>query len=310
MTWPSLISCLPQVRGKYVENAPLADVTWLRVGGPAQVLYLPADEADLARFLAETPEEIPVTILGAGSNTLVRDGGVPGVTVRLTAPFGRVTAEDGARVRAGAAALDKKVAQTAAKAGIGGLEFFVGVPGLIGGALRMNAGCYDRETKDVLIEAAALDRLGRRIVVKADELGYAYRHSEAPDDWIFVEALFQGAPDVPEAVTARMDVITARREATQPIREKTSGSTFRNPDPPGTPDQRKAWKLIDAAGWRGKRIGGARFSEMHANFLINDGTATAADLEAVVEGARADILAATGIDLEWEVKRIGVETKT
>ena len=310
MSWPSLISRLPQVRGKYVENAPLADVTWLRVGGPAQVLYLPADEADLARFLAETPEDIPVTILGAGSNTLVRDGGVPGVTVRLTAPFGRVTAEDGARVRAGTAALDKKVAQTAAKAGIGGLEFFTGVPGLIGGALRMNAGCYDRETKDVLIEAAALDRLGRRIVVKAEELGYAYRHSEAPEDWIFVEALFQGEPDDADAVTARMDEITARREATQPIREKTSGSTFRNPDPPGTPDQRKAWKLIDAAGWRGKRIGGARFSEMHANFLINDGTATAADLEAVVEGARADIRAATGIDLEWEVKRIGVEKTT
>lgn len=310
MSWPSLISCLPQVRGKYVENAPLADVTWLRVGGPAQVLYLPADEADLARFLAETPEDIPVTILGAGSNTLVRDGGVPGVTVRLTAPFGRVTAENGARVRAGAAALDKKVAQTAAKAGIGGLEFLTGVPGLIGGALRMNAGCYDRETKDVLIEAAALDRLGRRIVVKADELGYAYRHSDAPDDWIFVEALFQGEPNDADAVTARMDEITARRESTQPIREKTSGSTFRNPDPPGTPDQRKAWKLIDAAGWRGKRIGGARFSEMHANFLINDGTATAADLEAVVEGARADIRAATGIDLEWEVKRIGVETNT
>lgn len=310
MSWPSLISRLPQVRGKYVENAPLADVTWLRVGGSAQVLYLPADEADLARFLAETPDDIPVTILGAGSNTLVRDGGVPGVTVRLTAPFGRVTAEDGARVRAGAAALDKKVAQTAAKAGIGGLEFFTGVPGLIGGALRMNAGCYDRETKDVLIEAAALDRLGRRIVVKVDELGYAYRHSDAPEDWIFVEALFQGEPDDADAVTARMDEITTRRESTQPIREKTSGSTFRNPDPPGTPDQRKAWKLIDAAGWRGKRIGGARFSEMHANFLINDGTATAADLEAVVEGARADIRAATGIDLEWEVKRIGVETKT
>ncbi|HAQ34649.1 MAG TPA: UDP-N-acetylmuramate dehydrogenase, partial [Alphaproteobacteria bacterium] len=266
MSWPSLTDRLPKVRGKYVENAPLADVTWLRVGGPAQVLYLPADEADLARFLAETPEDIPVTILGAGSNTLVRDGGVPGVTVRLTAPFGRVTAEDGERVRAGAAALDKKVAQTAAKAGIGGLEFFTGVPGLIGGALRMNAGCYDRETKDVLIEAAALDRLGRRIVVKADELGYAYRHSDAPEDWIFVEALFQGEPDDADAVTARMDEITARRESTQPIREKTSGSTFRNPDPPGTPDQRKAWKLIDAAGWRGKKIGGACFSEKHANF--------------------------------------------
>jgi len=303
----TLLTALPPVRGKYLENAPLAGMTWLRVGGPAQVLFLPADEADLARFLAETPDDIPVHILGAGSNTLVRDGGVPGVVIRLTAPFGKVESISPTRVKAGAAALDRKVAATAAKAGIAGLEFFTGVPGAIGGAIRMNAGCYGTETKDILVEAVALDRSGRRMIIKPEELGYAYRHSEAPEDWIFVEATFEGTPDDPTSITARMDEITARRETTQPIREKTSGSTFKNPDPPGTPDQRKAWKLIDQTGWRGKRIGGARFSEQHANFLINDGTATAADLEAVGEGARADIKSATGIDLHWEVRRIGME---
>lgn len=303
----SLSERLPSVRGKYLENAPLADMTWLRVGGPAEVLFLPADEADLARFLAETPDDIPVHILGAGSNTLVRDGGVQGVVVRLTAPFGKVEAIGETRLKAGAAALDRKVAQAAAKAGITGLEFFTGIPGAIGGAIRMNAGCYGTETKDVLVEAVALDRSGRRMIIKPDELGYAYRHSDAPEDWIFVQATFEGTSDNPAAIQKRMDEITARREETQPIREKTSGSTFKNPDPPGTPDQRKAWKLIDQTGWRGKRIGGARFSEQHANFLINDGTASAADLEAVGQGARADIKRATGIDLHWEVRRIGVE---
>ncbi|WP_421790881.1 UDP-N-acetylmuramate dehydrogenase [Hyphobacterium sp.] len=298
---------LPPVRGKLIENAPLADMTWLRVGGPAEVLFLPADEADLANFLAETSDDVPVQILGAGSNTLVRDGGVPGVVVRLTAAFAKVEAVGENRLKAGAAALDKKVAQTAAKEGIAGLEFFTGVPGAIGGAIRMNAGCYGTETCDVLVEAVALDRMGRRLIVQPDELGYAYRHSEAPDDWIFVEATIQGTADDPAAIDARMAEITSRREETQPIREKTSGSTFKNPDPPGTPDQRKAWKLIDQTGWRGKRIGGARFSEQHANFLINDGTASAADLEAVGEGALADIKSATGIDLHWEVRRIGVE---
>ena len=302
----SLLECLPPIRGKYLPGAPLADMTWLRVGGPAEVLFLPADEADLARFLAETPDEIPVHILGAGSNTLVRDGGVPGVVVRLTAPFGKVEAISKTRLKAGAAVLDKKVAQVAAKSGIARMEFFTGVPGAIGGAVRMNAGCYGTETKDILVEAVALDRAGRRIIVQPDELGYAYRHSEAPEDWIFVEATFEGTPDDAVSITARMDEITARRETTQPIREKTSGSTFKNPDPPGTPDQRKAWQLIDQTGWRGKKIGGACFSKQHANFLINDGSASAADLEAVGEGARADIKAATGIDLHWEVRRIGV----
>lgn len=304
MSWPSLLDRLPPVRGKLIENASLADITWLRVGGPAQVLFLPADAPDLARFLAETPRDIEVRVLGAGSNTLVRDGGLPGVTVKLTPAFGKIEVLDGQRIRAGAAALDKAVAKAAAKAGIAGLEFYVGVPGAIGGALRMNAGCYGAETKDVLVEAVALDRQGRRIIAPLEELGYAYRHSAAPDDWIFIEAVFQGQADEAAAVTARMDAITARREASQPIREKTSGSTFKNPDPEHS-EGRSAWQLVDAAGWRGKPIGGARFSEQHCNFLINDGTATASDLETLGETVRAEVKARFGVELQWEVKRIG-----
>tara|TARA_R100000306_G_scaffold61291_1_gene63428 strand:- start:4035 stop:4958 length:924 start_codon:yes stop_codon:yes gene_type:complete len=304
LSWPSLLHRLPEVRGKLIENASLADITWLRVGGPAQVLFLPADAADLARFLAETPRDIEVRVLGAGSNTLVRDGGLPGVTVKLTPAFGKVEALENNRIRAGAAALDKMVAKSAAKAGIAGLEFYVGVPGAIGGALRMNAGCYGTETKDVLVEAIALDRTGRRIVAPVSELGYAYRHSEAPDDWIFIEAVFEGQPDDPKAVTERMTAITERRETTQPIREKTSGSTFKNPDPE-TSGGRSAWQLVDAVGWRGKPIGGARFSEQHCNFLINDGTATAQDLETLGETVRAAVKDQFGVELAWEVKRIG-----
>jgi UDP-N-acetylmuramate dehydrogenase len=304
VSWPSLLHRLPEVRGKLIENASLADITWLRVGGPAQVLFLPADAADLARFLAETPRDIEVRVLGAGSNTLVRDGGLPGVTVKLTPAFGKVEALENNRIRAGAAALDKMVAKAAAKAGIAGLEFYVGVPGAIGGALRMNAGCYGTETKDVLVEAVALDRTGRRIVAPASELGYAYRHSDAPEDWIFIEAVFQGEADNPEAVTERMTAITERRETTQPIREKTSGSTFKNPDPE-TSGGRSAWQLVDAVGWRGKPIGGARFSEQHCNFLINDGTATAKDLETLGETVRAAVKDQFGVELTWEVKRIG-----
>ncbi|WP_421859729.1 UDP-N-acetylmuramate dehydrogenase [Oceanicaulis sp.] len=304
MSWPSLLHRLPEVRGKLIENASLADITWLRVGGPAQVLFLPADAADLARFLAETPRDIDVRVLGAGSNTLVRDGGLPGVTVKLTPAFGKVEAQEGNRIRAGAAALDKMVAKAAAKAGIAGLEFYVGVPGAIGGALRMNAGCYGTETKDVLVEAIALDRTGRRIIAPVSELGYAYRHSDAPDDWIFIEAVFEGQADDPDAVTARMTAITERRETTQPIREKTSGSTFKNPDPDMS-GGRSAWQLVDAVGWRGKPIGGARFSEQHCNFLINDGTAIARDLETLGETVRAAVKDQFGVELTWEVKRIG-----
>lgn len=299
-----LLKRLPEVRGRYIEAAPLGDITWLRVGGPAEVLFLPADVEDLASFLADTPDTVPVHVLGAGSNTLVRDGGLSGVTIKLTPAFGTVKAEPGERLRAGAAALDKTVAKGAAKAGIAGLEFFVGVPGTIGGALCMNAGCYGTETKDVLVEASALDRAGNLHTVPVSELGYAYRHSEAPSDWIFVEALFRGTPDTPEQVTERMAAITQRRETTQPIREKTSGSTFKNPDPDQA-EGRSAWQLVDAAGWRGKPIGGARFSEQHCNFLINDGTATASDLEALGETVRSEVKAKFGVDLHWEVKRIG-----
>lgn len=305
MTFPSLLAALPELRGQYIENAPLSDITWLRVGGPAQVLYLPADEADLARFLAETPEDIPVHVLGAGSNTLVRDGGVPGVVIRLTPAFARTEVLEANRIRIGTALPDKMAAKAAAKAGIAGLEFFVGVPGTIGGAIRMNAGCYGSETKDVLVEAIALDRRGRRMIVKPDELGHAYRHCAAPEDWIFTEAVFEGRADEPAAILERMDAITKKRSETQPIREKTSGSTFKNPDQTQSKG-RSAWQLVDAVGGRGRRKGGARFSEMHANFLINDGSASAADLESLVEEVRADIAEKEAVDMRWEVKRIGL----
>ncbi|MFW5660745.1 MAG: UDP-N-acetylmuramate dehydrogenase [Oceanicaulis sp.] len=304
MTFPSLIDQLPEVRGKYTENVPVSGFSWLRVGGPAQVLYMPADEADLARFLAETPRDIDVRVVGALSNTLVRDGGLPGVTIKLSPAFGQVTVEDGAKVRAGAAALDKMVAKKAAKGGIAGLEFYVGVPGAVGGALVMNAGCYGTETRDRLIEAVALDRQGRRQIVPAERFNYSYRHSDIPDDWIFTEAMFQGEPDDPEAVTERMDAITEKRESSQPIREKTSGSTFKNPDPDES-GGKSAWQLVDAAGWRGKRIGGARFSEQHCNFLINDGAATANDLETLGETVRAEVKEKFGVELQWEVRRVG-----
>jgi UDP-N-acetylmuramate dehydrogenase len=299
---------LPPVRGQIVENAPLAPATWFRVGGAAQALFLPADEADLAAFLKETSADIPVTVLGAASNVIIRDGGVPGVVVRMGKPFATISV-DGTTVTSGAAALDKRVAQAAAEAGVGGLEFYAGVPGTIGGALRMNAGCYGVETKDVLVSAVALDRAGRRIEVARDELGYAYRHSEAPEDWIFLSAVFKGFPDEPSAVLARMAEISARREASQPIREKTGGSTFANPDPPGTENQRRSWVLIDAAGCRGLQIGGARMSDQHANFMINTGTATAADLEALGEEVRRRVKETSGVALRWEIKRIGVTTE-
>ena len=298
-----LIDRLPSVRGKLSANVPLAPYTWLRVGGPAEVLFMPKDEADLAHFLSSTPDEIPVTILGVASNTLIRDGGVKGVVVRLGPSFGRVTTE-GKTVTAGAAALDNKVAKEAAKAGIAGLEFYAGIPGTIGGALRMNAGCYGAETKDILREAVALDRTGRRQVMPLDEMGYSYRHSKAPDDLIFVEAVFEGTKDKPAEIRSRMDDITARREESQPIREKTGGSTFKNPDQVQS-GGRGAWQVIDAAGGRGFKVGGAQMSEKHCNFMINTGDASAADLETLGETMRQMVKDSEGVDLDWEVKRIG-----
>jgi UDP-N-acetylmuramate dehydrogenase len=300
----ALIDQLPPVRGKLLANEALAPFTWFRVGGPADALFLPKDEADLAAFLAALPDSVPVTVLGASSNVIVRDGGIEGVVVRLTPAFGQVKA-DGLRVTAGAAALDARVSTVAAQAGIAGLEFFSGVPGTIGGALRMNAGCYDRETKDVLVEAVALDREGRRVVLRHGDFGFSYRHTDVADGLIFLEAVFEGTKDDAAAITARIDALKARRETTQPIREKTGGSTFANPDPPGTPNQRRAWKLVDEAGMRGARRGGAQVNELHCNFLINTGDATAADIEDLGEDVRAAVKAKSGVELRWEIKRIG-----
>jgi len=292
---------LPPVRGRLQLDAPLAPYTWLRVGGPADVLFLPSDEADLASFLKALDPSIPVTVLGVGSNTLVRDGGVEGVVIRLGRAFADIEVLDGAQVRAGAAALDAQVARAAAQAGVAGLEFYTGVPGAIGGACMMNAGCYGAETRDVLVEAYALTRRGDPVTLSNAEMDFSYRRSGAAANGglIFIGALFAGRSDDPVAVTQRMSEITARREPSQPIREKTGGSTFKNP--PG----HSAWKLVDEAGWRGKPHGGAMFSPLHANFLINTGEATAADLEDLGELVRADVLEKFDVPLEWEIKRIG-----
>jgi len=292
---------LPPVRGKLLRNETLAPFTWFRVGGPAEILFLPADEADLTGFLAALDPAVPVTALGVGSNVIIRDGGVDGVVIRLTAkPFAEISVDAGAaQVTAGVGALDSAVAKAAAAAGVAGLEFYSGVPGTIGGALSMNAGCYGSETKDVMVSALACDRQGRLRTLTLEEMAFSYRHNGAPADLIWLKATFQGRPEDPGAIKARMAEITARREASQPIREKTGGSTFRNP--PGE----SAWKLVDHAGWRGKTFGGAMFSPVHANFLINTGSAAASDLERLGERVRADVKAKTGVNLEWEIKRIG-----
>jgi UDP-N-acetylmuramate dehydrogenase len=300
----SLIDRLPPVRGTLLAGEKLADFTWFRVGGPADALFLPKDVPDLTDFLAGTPTDIPVTVLGASSNVIVRDGGLDGVVVRLTPAFGKVSTS-GLRVTAGAAALDARVSDAAARAGIAGMEFFSGVPGTIGGALRMNAGCYGRETKDVLVEAHALKRNGERVTLRNADFHFSYRHTEAAEELIFIEAVFEGVQDGPAAITERIEALKARRETTQPIREKTGGSTFANPDPPGTPNQRSSWKLIDEAGMRGARRGGAQVSELHCNFLLNVGDATAADIEGLGEDVRAAVKAKSGVDLRWEIRRIG-----
>ncbi|MEP1231688.1 MAG: UDP-N-acetylmuramate dehydrogenase [Litorimonas sp.] len=299
----SLLSRLPQVRGSLKADVPLAPYTWLRVGGTADVFFIPKDEADLAHFLSATPAETPIHILGVASNTLIRDGGLRGVTIRLGPSFAKITIE-GLSVRAGAAALDNKVAKAAAQAGVSGLEFYAGIPGSIGGALRMNAGCYGSETKDVLREVVALDRRGRRCVMPLSEMGYSYRHSTASEGLIFVEAVFEGVQDEPDVIQTRMQAITNQRETSQPIREKTGGSTFKNPDPSQS-GGRGAWQVIDAAGGRGFRVGGAQMSEKHCNFMINTGQASAADLERLGEDIRTKVKDTQGVDLEWEIKRIG-----
>jgi UDP-N-acetylmuramate dehydrogenase len=295
-----LTAALPELRGRLKAEAALKDLTWFRAGGPAEVLYSPADEADLAYFLKHAPRDIPVTVIGLGSNLLVRDGGIEGVVIRLGRGFGEVKVEPGERVRAGTAVPDVKVSRTAQEASIAGLAFFRGIPGAIGGALRMNGGAYGRETKDALIEARAVDRNGDIHVLPVAALHYAYRHCGAPEDYIFTEALFQGEPGDPVKILAEMDGIAAYREEVQPIKSRTGGSTFKNP--PG----HKAWQLIDAAGCRGLAVGDAKVSEMHCNFLINEGNATGADLETLGETVRARVKATSGVELEWEIKRLGV----
>jgi UDP-N-acetylmuramate dehydrogenase len=296
---PALKALMPGLRGRLIAGQPLSELTWFRVGGPAQALLVPEDEDDLAYALARIPADIDVTVIGLGSNLIVRDGGVPGVVIRLGRGFSAVAVE-GERIRAGAALPDVRVARVAQEAGLAGLAFLRGIPGAIGGALRMNGGAYGRETKDVLIEAHGVDRAGRIRIFSIAEMGYAYRHCGVAADVIFTSALFQGERGDPAAIAAEMDAITASREATQPIKSRTGGSTFKNP--PGA----KAWQLIDAAGCRGLKIGDAQVSELHCNFLINLGNATAADIEGLGETVRARVLAASGIALEWEIKRIGV----
>ena len=304
MSFPDIIPALreqmPELRGRLLPNQSLAELTWFRVGGPAQVLFTPEGEGDLAYFLARLPSEIPVIVVGLGSNLIVRDGGVAGVVIRLGRGFSDIRIEPEHRIRAGAAVPDVKVARAAQEASIAGLAFYRGIPGAIGGALRMNAGAYGGETKDVLIEARGVDRAGRVRVFANADMHYTYRHCGAPDDVIFTQALFQGAPGDPAEIAAAMDKITESRELTQPIKSRTGGSTFKNP--PGA----KAWQLVDAAGCRGFVVGDAQVSEMHCNFLINRGRATAADIETLGETVRARVKAASGIDLEWEIKRIGL----
>ncbi len=303
MTFPDLTADLkthlPDLKGRLSANVPLADITWFRVGGPAQVLFAPADEADLAYFLKQSPPELPVTVVGLGSNLLVRDGGLPGAVIRLGRGFGTVAAETGNRVRAGTAVPDVKVARTAADAGIAGLAFYRGIPGSIGGALRMNAGAHGRETKDVLISARAVDRQGNIHTLSLDDMGFTYRHASVPDDFILTEALFEGMPGDPAEILREMEEVADYREKNQPIRDRTGGSTFKNP--PG----KSAWKLIDEAGCRGLRMGGAKVSDMHCNFLINEGGATAQDIERLGETVRARVKARSGLALQWEIIRLG-----
>jgi UDP-N-acetylmuramate dehydrogenase len=297
---PEIAAWMPQLRGRVIANATLADITWFRVGGPAQVLFTPADEPDLAYFLRQLPREIPVVVIGLGSNLLVRDGGVPGVVVRLGRGFSRVEVEPGHRLRAGAVVPDAKLARAAADAGIAGLAFYRGVPGSVGGALRMNAGAHGRETREVLVEARAVDRDGNIHVLPLEAMQLTYRHCTVPHDWIFTEALFQGSPGDPAVILEQMEEVAEYREANQPIRERTGGSTFKNP--PGS----SAWKLIDQAGCRGLRVGGAKVSEMHCNFLINDRNATAEDVERLGETVRTRVRETSGVTLQWEIIRLGV----
>jgi UDP-N-acetylmuramate dehydrogenase len=290
----------PDLKGRLSANEPLAPLTWFRVGGPAQLFFQPADEDDLAYLLQRLPRDLPVQVVGLGSNLIVRDGGVEGMVIRLGGrAFNDIVVEEGGRLRVGAAAPDQFVAKRAAELGLAGFEFLRGVPGAIGGALRMNAGAHGGETKDIFIEARAVTRTGEVEILSAAAMDFSYRHCGARRDLIFTSALFQGRPGDKTAILAEMERITAAREAAQPIREKTGGSTFKNP--PGA----KAWELVDKAGCRGLVVGDAQVSPMHCNFLINRGQARAADIEALGEEVRRRVRETSGVDLQWEIKRIG-----
>ena len=297
---PDLRARMPAVRGPIEANAPMAPFSWFRTGGPAQALFTPADEDDLATFLSNLDASLPVFVVGLGSNLLVRDGGLPGVVIRLAKGFADVAVEGDLEVRAGAGAPDVKVARAAAEAGIAGLSFLRGIPGTIGGALRMNGGAYGGETKDVLVEARGLRRSGERVAYDNAGMGFTYRHAGVPEDVIFTSARFRGTPGDSKAILAEMNAITEARSSTQPVNTRTGGSTFKNP--PG----KKAWELVDAAGCRGLRRGDAQVSEMHCNFLINHGAASAADIEGLGEEVRRRVRETSGVELEWEIKRVGV----
>jgi UDP-N-acetylmuramate dehydrogenase len=289
---------LPPVRGRWHRDVPLAPRTWLRAGGPAEALFEPADAGDLQSFLADRPAGLPVTPIGVASNLLVRDGGIEGVVLRLRGPLAAIAVE-GECLRVGAGATDRSIAIHAMQAGLSGLEFFIGIPGTLGGAIRMNAGAFGGETAEVVEQVIALDDRGGRHVLRPAELGFSYRHSGLPQDWIVIEAVLRAVPGDPAAVRARMAAIKAEREASQPLRVATGGSTFKNPSGD------KAWQLIDASGCRGLRHGRAMVSEKHCNFLINTGGARAAEIEALGELVRARVLGACGVALEWEIHRIG-----
>ena len=298
-TVPELKARMPELRGRLLANQPIGEFTWFRVGGPAQAFFMPEDENDLAYFLRNLPGETPVTVIGAGSNMIVRDGGVAGVVIRLGRGFNDVKVEDH-RITAGTAILDVMVARAAQPAGIAGLAFLSGIPGTIGGALRMNGGAYGGETKDVLVETQGVDRQGNLRKFTNGEMGFSYRHCGVSEDVIFTAAVLQGRAGAPEEIAAEMATIKKKREASQP-RNRTGGSTFKNP--PG----HSAWKLVDDAGCRGLTVGGAQVSELHSNFLINLGGATAADIEILGETVRERVKAHSGVELEWEIKRVGVK---
>ena len=302
------LSALPEFRGKMMKNAALAPYTWFRVGGTADMLVLPADIEDLQTVMKALPTDIPVTVLGVGSNTIVRDGGIEGAVIRLMGKYwGDIRRDGDVGLTARAGALDLSVAKAAAREGLSGLSFLSGIPGSIGGAVRTNAGCYGHELSDVVTAVDGVTRSGELIRLTRDEIGFAYRHTDFPSDIIVTELHLRGEiGGNPDALAEEIAAHQKRRAETQPIKDKTGGSTFANPDPPGTPDARSSWKLIDAAGCRGLKVGGAMVSEKHCNFLINTGDATAADIEALGELVRARVLAHSGVDLRWEIRRMGV----